>query len=387
MAATDPNPSSVERIALAQLDEHFKPLRLADPRAVKQLAASMSVYGQLTPIVVGEPTGERYEVVDGFKRIEVAGTLKWTAVSAAIVPGRGRVLKAAMIHLNDRRQRLSAFEQALIVRSLYRDDRLTQLQIGALLGRDKSWVSRRISLVERLHEEVLAQLRLAMIAPSVARELARLPRGNQEQAMGAIFKHRLTYRESVVLVDLLLAFPRWDHAPICAMPMAILQQREPARPHSLPQDGPGAAILRKLSAMARQSHYLAQQVQHKPHFTGDQKQQFYGLAALVRADMGSFETFLRERRHESCDPQSPTLGTDGSDPLLQRGLEDPGLEPPSGHGAQHDPAHFTAQPRPAQSGGGDQSAAHAAGQHARQLCPGHRTDGEPISGYHRPTAL
>jgi len=67
----------------------------------------------------------------------------------------------------------------MILQSLHRDDGLSQIEIATLLGRDKSWVSRRISLIERLADEVRRHLELGLISASVGRELARLPRGNQ----------------------------------------------------------------------------------------------------------------------------------------------------------------------------------------------------------------
>jgi len=44
-------------------------------------------------------------------------------------------------------------EEAWIVHSLARDDSLSQQQMAKLFGRHKSWVSRRLALVERLCPE------------------------------------------------------------------------------------------------------------------------------------------------------------------------------------------------------------------------------------------
>ena len=51
----------------------------------------------------------------------------------------------------------------------------------------KAWVSRRISLIERLCEEVIEHIRLGLCSASIGRELARLPRGNQEAGTGVHF--------------------------------------------------------------------------------------------------------------------------------------------------------------------------------------------------------
>ena len=43
-------------------------------------------------------------------------------------------------------------EEALVVHSLSHEDGLSQGEIAVLLGRHKSWVCRRLSLVERLSD-------------------------------------------------------------------------------------------------------------------------------------------------------------------------------------------------------------------------------------------
>ena len=52
---------------------------------------------------------------------------------------------------------LSELEEAWVVRSLYREDKLDQPHIAQLLGRHKSWVCRRLTLAEGLSDELTAQ--------------------------------------------------------------------------------------------------------------------------------------------------------------------------------------------------------------------------------------
>lgn len=108
----------------------------------------------------------------------------------------GRVCKAATPQLNWSDRSINEMEEALVLQSLHREDGLTQIEIATLLGRDKSWVSRRISLVERLSEEVQEDIRLGLLSVMTSRELAKLPRGNQKEAAEAILKGRYTTREA-----------------------------------------------------------------------------------------------------------------------------------------------------------------------------------------------
>jgi hypothetical protein len=114
----------------------------------------------------------------------------------------------------------------MVLFSLYREDGLTQTEIGVLLGRHKSWVSRRISLTERLSEDVREDIRLGLLPASMGRELAMLPRGNQKEAANSIIKHRLSTREASKLITYLLSCPRWEHHLILARPWEIAGPRE-----------------------------------------------------------------------------------------------------------------------------------------------------------------
>ena len=118
----------------------------------------------------------------------------------------------------------------MVIRSLCRDDGLNQVEIGALLGRHKSWVCRRLFLVERLSDEIADHLKLGLISMTVGRELARLPRGNQPGALQTILKYHLDSRETSRLVGLLLKEPRWSHDAILRFPEPILEDRHPDPP-------------------------------------------------------------------------------------------------------------------------------------------------------------
>ena len=61
-----------------------------------------------------------------------------------------RRAKAAIHGLNQTGRRPHELEEAWIVRALVREDGLTQSEVAELLGRHKSWVCRRLALLEKL---------------------------------------------------------------------------------------------------------------------------------------------------------------------------------------------------------------------------------------------
>ncbi|MHB8817031.1 MAG: ParB/RepB/Spo0J family partition protein, partial [Steroidobacteraceae bacterium] len=105
---------------------------------------------------------------------------------------------------NQARPGLCEIEEAWIVRSLIREQGLRQVQVGDLLGRDKSWVSRRLRLAEALEPALQDDVRLGLLSATAARELSRLPRGNQPRAAEAVREHQLTSRQSAQLIERLL---------------------------------------------------------------------------------------------------------------------------------------------------------------------------------------
>jgi hypothetical protein len=100
---------------------------------------------------------------------------------------------------------LAELEEAWLVRSLYREDRLGQPQIAVLLTRHKSWVCRRLALAESLSDELSASVRLGLVTATAAAELARLQRCNQDAVMRVITRRGLTTRQTAHLVQTLLA--------------------------------------------------------------------------------------------------------------------------------------------------------------------------------------
>ena len=221
--------SSYRTLSLEAIGEGYGDLRIIQPRAEKAMERSMQRYGQLTPVVVGQENG-RYEMVDGFKRLRACRRLGYERLQARVMPGARRAMKAAIIYLNTKARTIADIESAMVIRSLYREDHLNQVEIALLLNRHKSFVCRRLKLVEKLNDEVLEHLKVGLINITIGRELSRLPSGNQAKGLCTILKYRLTGSETANLVGLVLQNPRWNHDAILRFPEPILNDRHEERP-------------------------------------------------------------------------------------------------------------------------------------------------------------
>ena len=197
--------SEPQPLALPEIDRRYAPLRLAAPEQLRRLRGSVQRDGIRDPVLVScGVEAQRWVLLDGFKRVRVAEEVGLREVWAQVVKLDAAQAKAAILKCNQARPGLCEIEEAWIVRSLIREQGLRQAQVGGLLGRDKSWVCRRLRLAEALDPALQDDLRLGLLSATAARELARLPRGNQPRAAEAVRDHQLTSRQSTQLVERLL---------------------------------------------------------------------------------------------------------------------------------------------------------------------------------------
>jgi ParB-like chromosome segregation protein Spo0J len=196
-------PKDQERdIDLAGLGDSLAALRLCDASALDAMRRSLGQHGQLTALRAFAGDG-RLEVIDGFKRVRAARALGWRTMRAEVAEVDTVGAKLELVALHERRG-LTELEEGWLIRSLYRDHGLSQPVIAARLGRHKSWVFRRLMLVEALDPAVQADVRLGLVMPRAAVAMSQLPRGNQHAAAGVVIRRGLTVRQTELLVAELL---------------------------------------------------------------------------------------------------------------------------------------------------------------------------------------
>ncbi|MGA3193336.1 MAG: hypothetical protein ABSD73_12690 [Candidatus Bathyarchaeia archaeon] len=195
----------VRSLLLEEIDVRYGRYRLSVLEADEAMARSLRRYGQIAPLVVCL----REEVpvlIDGFKRLRSARGLKgFSRLLARRIEVDERGAKAAMYGLNRTGRHFGDLEEAWLVQALVREDGLSQVEVAVLLGRHKSWVCRRLAMMEKLATAAQEDLQLGLLSPTMARQLTRLPMGNQEEALAAARNHSLTAAELCSVVELLLA--------------------------------------------------------------------------------------------------------------------------------------------------------------------------------------
>jgi ParB-like chromosome segregation protein Spo0J len=192
-------------LPLEEIDVRYGRYRLSVLEAEEAMARSLRRYGQISPVVVCLVEGVPV-LIDGFKRLAAARGLKGLeSLSARRIEVDERGAKGAMYGLNRTGRHFGELEEAWLVQALVREDGLSQVEVAVLLGRHKSWVCRRLAMMEKLCVAAQEDLRLGLLSPTMARQLTRLPAGNQIEVVAAARREHLSAAEVHGVVDLVVA--------------------------------------------------------------------------------------------------------------------------------------------------------------------------------------
>lgn len=253
-------------LPLEEIDVRYGRYRLSVLEAEETMVRSLRRYGQISSLVVCL----REEVpvlIDGFKRLQAARGLKgFSTLSARRIEVDERGAKAAMYGLNRTGRHFGELEEAWLVQALVREDGLSQVEVAVLLGRHKSWVCRRLAMMEKLCAAAQEDLRLGLLSPTMARQLTRLPAGNQQEALETGRRHSLTAAELRGVVDLLLASGTREKAVfVLEKPRSALREAQAVEVQGWDPrlSAAGNRVSRHLAAVLDQLARMANWLRHK----------------------------------------------------------------------------------------------------------------------------
>ena len=176
-AAADAVPAGdVAQILVSEIRPNpFQPRSESAPEKLEELAVSIRENGLLQPVVVRPAAAGDggWEIVAGERRWRAVSKLGWTRIPAAV----RHVDDATMIVLalieNLEREDLTPLDEALAYRRLMQDFGLTQADVAARVGRDRSTVANTVRLLA-LPDAVLELLAAGKITAGHARALLGL---------------------------------------------------------------------------------------------------------------------------------------------------------------------------------------------------------------------
>lgn len=157
-------------------------IRIQQPSRVRRLSNSIAQNGQLCPLVAVAGDDDRLVLIDGYQRHAALRLLtRDTAMVQVLDITEQQALTQLLVQRGNRAW--EAIEEAGLIQELHRRFGSSFGQIGRQMGRDKSFVKRRLDLLESLPEKILSQVLGGIISTwAASRVLVPLARANDADA-------------------------------------------------------------------------------------------------------------------------------------------------------------------------------------------------------------
>ncbi len=171
-----------------------------DEDALEELAASVGAVGVLQPIVV-RPSGDRYEIVMGERRVRAAKRAGLPRIPAVVrVTEDHHLLRDALLE-NVHREDLNPLEEAAAYEQLLSDFSVTHEELAKQIGRSRSAISNALRLL-RLPPSVQRRIAAGTLSAGHARAVASLLDPEQQERLAdRIVAEGLTVRMAEELVQ------------------------------------------------------------------------------------------------------------------------------------------------------------------------------------------
>lgn len=152
-------------VDLHQLELRHDDLRIHDGARRRRLIASVAEIGQQVPVVV-IADGDRWVLIDGYLRVEVLRRLK-RDTAVATTWSMSEAEASLQHHHLTAASRHTAIEDAWLLARL-RVHGLSVEDLARRLCRSKSWVSRRLALLDAVAAAVQSAVRVGVVPPHAA---------------------------------------------------------------------------------------------------------------------------------------------------------------------------------------------------------------------------
>ena len=167
-----------------------------DPKALQELADSISQYGLIQPITVRKLETGYYQIIAGERRWRASRIAGLTEVPVRVIEADDRRVAELALVENLQREDLNPIEEAKGYQSLMHDFGLTQEETAKSVGRSRPAVANSLRLLS-LTPPVLALVETGELSAGHARALIPIENGDlQLQAAQEVIKKTLSVRKT-----------------------------------------------------------------------------------------------------------------------------------------------------------------------------------------------
>ena len=176
-----------------------QPRKTFDENKLKELSDSIKQHGIIQPITVRKLGNKKYQLISGERRFRASKLIGNKTIPAFIkVADDDNILELALIE-NIQREDLNPIEEALALKRLQDEFKLTQQEVADAVGRSRTAVTNLMRLVG-LHIDVQKMLQTGLLEMGHARTLLTLPEIKQVDFARDIAKKGLSVRQTEELV-------------------------------------------------------------------------------------------------------------------------------------------------------------------------------------------
>lgn len=251
---SEPSPPHI-KVEWHQLELKYEHLRVVEPVKLSKLMTSLAQHDQQAPVLVVESCPDRFILIDGYARVQALKKLGRDLVMAVRLE-MSEPEALVFSYFSQRAPPKSALEEAWLLYELTEVHGLKQAQLALRLGKSRSWISRRLSLLTVLPESVQQVVREGVVCAKAAeRCLVPLARANIDhcgQMVANLGTHRTTTREMARLYQAYRTGGKQERAQLVADPLLFLkvdQERQKPDSEVLPESA-AETIVNDLEAAA-----------------------------------------------------------------------------------------------------------------------------------------
>lgn len=239
-------------IDLHLLDLRYGHTRIKNAKSLARMQNSITRYGQIVP-VLAVPENNNFILIDGYLRLHALKACGHDCIKLHVVEENEADSLFVLLAKNNDRQ-WEVIEQAAIIQELYNRFGHSFGEIAKRLGRDKSWVKRRLDLVDSLPEEIQQAVMTGKVSTwSASHILVPLSRVNEKDACRLtekLLKDPLSTRELARLYEHYKKSTRVVRDRIIADPFLFaktIKQQDQEREAQQVSDGPEGKWIKNIT--------------------------------------------------------------------------------------------------------------------------------------------
>ncbi len=190
----DKNKQSIMEISISEINPNpFQPRKTFNKKSLNELANSIKENGLISPISLLRKENS-YIIISGERRYRAHQLLGLKTIKSIIVDVPIEKIEELAIIENIQRKQLDPIEEAIALKSLSMNRKLSHQQISLTLGKSRSYVTNSLRLLT-LDEKIIKEIQENKLTVGQVKPLIGLEKNKQLEIFNLITKDNLTSRE------------------------------------------------------------------------------------------------------------------------------------------------------------------------------------------------